>query len=250
MNPRDAHLQARREADDWNLRADLYHDLRSESIARGEAGFSVDGPVLVVHLIPEVAFEDDFREVGSLDRVDPESLPIIAQVRSHGTPSYAIDGVLSRITDADGETLAAASLAHTGIVEAVTTTLFLEQDGELRLPSPAFEAAVVGAIGRYLDLLADHGITENVRVSLTLGNVADVRFAYLPDRGRTETEPFQGDRVTPFGVTLETVRLRNRREALAPLIDAVWRSAGFEGSRHYDATTNEWSVADRASRYA
>ena len=217
-------------------------DFRTERIGRIMSGEApqrlVDGPVLVVHLIPTQA-------ALGLVQIDPvlyatqRSLPVIGTTGS--LARLNMDGALMvRNTTPKGETHGYSQFFRNGFFEA-TYVLARRQDPDRAiLPSLAYEQHLIKLLAGFRVELRHLEIDEACAVMLSLIGANEVKLGVQNEWGFADDHQTLFDRNT---IVLPDVVARADLApelALKPVFDLVWQAAGFKGSQNYNAT-GQWA---------
>ena len=230
------------------LRADYQakqvRDFRTERLGKLLAGEAphrlVPGAVLVVHLVPTMA------SIG-LANVDPimymreRVLPVLS-----GTiPGARVnaDGALAvRNPRAEG-TYGYSQLFRNGYLE--TTKVYeYDENGRAALGSIAYEEVFIALVRRMREEFTHLGIGTEMTCMVSILDADRVELGF--ERWRYEVEEHQGhfdrkilvlpDVLLPADLTAE--------QALRPVFDLVWQSAGMERSANYN-NAGEWAPERR-----
>lgn len=242
MSVRRALLDSAGRYEEHAHRADDYHQRRVDAIAAAETRPTTgDRPAVVFHLVPASAFDGE--PTMEIPRDLDEYLPVLS--RGNGEVSFTADGACVHRTSY-GVTGAYARVSRNGVIEASSHAFFsgYQDDDRTRLPATTFETAFVAGVQEYLAFLEVRGVEPPVRLALTLVNVGGVDLVHSPDGGPYLRENFGTDRVEPFGLTVHEYGAGSYDALLAPLVDAVWNAAGFDGSRTTVTRRNQLASAD------
>ena len=197
------------------------------------------GPVLVVHLVPTQA-------ALGLVQVDPvtyareRALPALGTTLSGARLN--VDGALGvHYTGAAG-TNRYSQFFRNGFFETVQV---LEMDrmmpsGRVNLPSLSYEQELITLLERFRLELEHIGVGQELTCMLSLTDATSVELGI--DRFRFNLAKHQGffDRKI---LVLPDVLLPadlSAKQALRPLFDLVWQSAGLGGSNNYNEA-GEWA---------
>lgn len=215
-------------------------DFRTENLGRimsGEAPLRlVDGPLLVVHLVPTQA-------ALGLVQVDPvpyttqSRLPLIGA--SDGVARLNLDGALAvRNVNATGETHGYSQFFRNGFFEATCVLARSDQQGLTNLPSVAYERNLIALFGSFRRELARLGISLDCAVLVSLMRADEVRLGVRDDWGFLENHQTHFDRRTLVLPDVLAPADATPEQALKPVFDLVWQAAGFSGSRNYNDAGN------------
>jgi hypothetical protein len=221
-------------------------NLRLERLAKIVAGETpveaVDGPKLVLHLIPLSALESS---LDITDDLSPQSLlmalhPIAG--RSGSFYRYNFDGLVIFANDNPSINRGRyVQLYRSGLIEAVDSdTLGIDSPEQWRgwIPSTFLEQCLLQSCQSYLNFLKSSGITAPIFVLATLTGVKGLCLAGRDFR----TNPIDRDTLFVPAVTLENLE-RPLHPQLRPICDAIWRSAGVSRSPNFDNQGNWHSPA-------
>jgi hypothetical protein len=216
--------------------------LRAERVPRIKDG--VDPPVnidrgmgfLVLHLIPLVSLDG----VGRIDiataRKDPSLVAPIGG-ESGWRRKVNMDGVVT-YSESASRINAYTQVFRSGGIEAVST--FHEHEGQVVIPSVAYERDVIAALRRYLRFLRDCEVPPPIAVFLSLLGVRTHRFGVsFRQFGHQGAEPLDRDDILAPEVICETHE-EDPATLLRPAFDVVWQSFGFERSFNY-AEDGTWT---------
>ena len=224
--------------------ADRVRDFREERISRLIAKETpvpfYDSPKIVLHVIPATAFDPaqsvDLKALAN----DPRKLrPIYSSGCDY---RYNIDGYLSYSGVRNQLTHSYAQFYRTGIIEAVEGLMLQNRhDGELTIPSSAYELEIIKALDIYLVLLKEMNIGLPLFVSLTLINVKGYIMSVDPSRfWKDETHAIDKDIIYLPELIVENYGIK-ATEIMKPAFDTLWNACGFSRSFNYDESGN-WVV--------
>lgn len=221
--------------------AQKVRDFRTDRLGKILSGepshLLVPGPVLVVHLIPTQA-------ALGLVQVDP-----VAYVRDRELPALGttvpgsrlnVDGALGvrNARRAEG-THGYSQFFRNGFFETVYVLTSQLASGRFNLASLKYEEHLIKLTELFRSELEYLGVGQEMTCMLSLTDATNAQLGV--DRKRFDVEEYQGvfDRKTlvlpdvllPAGVPAN--------QALRPLFDLVWQSAGFERSFNYNPA-GEW----------
>jgi hypothetical protein len=195
------------------------------------------GSVLIIHLIPTQAALG-LVQIDPVTYVNDRTLPTLGTTVPRARLN--VDGALGIENQWEARGTRAYSLFfRNGFFETVYVLQQREVSGRFLLPSSKYEVDLIKLIERFRTELKDLGVGQEMTCMLSLTEATSVMLAV--DRNRFDVEDHQGifDRKT---LVLPDVLLPAElpaNQALRPLFDLVWQSAGFEGSFNYNAA-GQW----------
>lgn len=150
-----------------------------------------------------------------------------------------LDGFLVFSNDFRGVTQSYLQLFRTGAVETVTGGLFGADERSGYIPALEYERRIIEAVSNYIGLHRFLEIEPPVFVMVSFLNVKGFRMGMnselmiaVPDQPYIDRD----------NLILPEVMIDNYDvdvpKALRPIFDAVWNSAGWQGSRNYDQQGN------------
>lgn len=216
--------------------ARLVRDFRTERLSKimsGEAPHRlVDGPLLIVHLVPT-------QSALGLVQVNPvqyteRPLPVLWETA--GTARLNIDGALvvkSESIECDGY----SQFFRNGFFESTYVLRYKEQ-GKYALGGREYEQHIVNLLGKFRSELDHLDINSECAVMLSLLRADEVKFS---TQSNFVYKPALFDRKTlilPDVIMLEDAM---PEQALKPAFDLMWQAAGLTGSKNY--VNGEWRGA-------
>lgn len=212
-------------------------DFRTERIGRIMSGEApqrlVDGPVLVVHLIPTQA------GLG-LVQIDPvlyatqRLLPAIGAAAS--SARLNMDGALMvRNTTPQGETHGYSQFFRNGFFEATYVLPYREEPDRPFLLSTSYEEYLIRLLAAFRVELRHLEIDEECAVMLSLIRAKEVKLAVRNHWGFAHDHQTLFDRTTVVLPDVVANADISPELALKPVFDLVWQAAGFSGSQNYNA---------------
>ena len=181
----------------------------------------------VLHIVPASAFAQGAAVDFLKFRDNPGFLP-----PPNGLSSGGWNGRVN--FDGFAQTLRQVSyvqLFRTGAIEAVDAWLLNFNRGVF--PFPAFEQEIANLTKTYLNVIQGLGVAPPIFVLLSLLRVRDYAIVTEPMGLRTSGNIDRTDLLLP-DVMVEEFPC-NVHELLRPVFDAIWQSAGRDGSGSYDA---------------
>lgn len=215
-------------------------DFRTERLGRimsGEAPLRlVDGPLLVVHLVPTQA-------ALGLVQIDPvpyttqSRLPLIGA--SDGAARLNLDGALAvRNVNATGETHGYSQFFRNGFFEAVQVLATKDERGQTLLPNVPLERNLITLLASFRRELTRLGIALDCAVLFSLMRADEVRLGVRDEWGFLEHHQTYFDRRTVVLPDVLAPADATPEHALKPVFDLVWQATGFSGSRNYNDDGN------------
>lgn len=196
----------------------------------------VDGPIVIVHLIPTQA---------ALGVVQVDPVPYVRQraLPALGTTVPAarinLDGALGLRPENGGATHGYSLLFRNGFFESTRVLTGRTERGNFNLPSLAYEQEAIRLIDGFRQELRHLGVGEEMTAMWSLTRANEVEL------GMDAQQRFFLDiDLTAFdrsALVLPDVLLpaeQTSAAALRPLFDLVWQSAGLAASTNYDAAGN------------
>jgi hypothetical protein len=221
----------------------IFRDSRLDHIRANNAPVSLEPlPKLVLHLVPSSSFnlvhQIDFAEMYK-QRQQLESI-------ASGMTSHRInfDGIVTFHYDTSPQKCCAYVQAfRNGIIEAVETAEFGEQDGRKFIRSRSLERDLISASSRFLIFQNLLNIAPPIVLMISLIDVEGFTMATSSRQGGHLSHRI--DRaililpeviVEDYGSDLSAI--------LQPGFDAIWQAAGFLRSENYDSHGN-WKLTAR-----
>ena len=220
--------------------ADRIRDFRTERLGRIIAGETphpvVPNPLQIIHFVPTQA-------ALGLMNIDPvpyaTSQRLLPQPSARGNPRLNADGVVSiRNPEARG-THGYAILFRNGFYESVKT-LWKNEDGRFILYSLGYEEELIKLLKEMRKEYESLGFSAELTCMLSIHRANEVWLGL--DRNRFELDDDQGkfDRSTLALAEILIPADVPAEQALRPLFDLVWQSAGLIRSFNYTAA-GEWA---------
>lgn len=220
--------------------ADRVKNFRDSRIARIRAGEATlpmpQGPRTVLHLIPlGNPSETTLIDSGMLEQNKLSFGPIYSSAWS---TRFNLDGLLLYAPSRPNEpTRTYLQLYRTGAIEAVSSDLvsFDIDDKEKTIASFTFEDVIISSTQSYVTGLQALRVAMPIAVMLTLTGVRDFTMGVDKSKWAPFFRTHKIDRDILFlpDVLIEDYRA-NIAEALKPVFDALWQSAGWPSSHYYD----------------
>ncbi len=216
---------------------------RLAMIERGETPVPLPAarPKSVLHVLPLTAFDVGVGvDLRSTTETAVGMRPIGAGAWNH---RHNFDGFMTfhGATD-EGVSEGYTQLFRTGTIEAVDTQFTGVHEGRRLIRSVMFERDLIGALGGYLALQRQLGLSPPVLVMLSLLGVKGYSMFVDASRyftGRRGEHIIDRDTlVVPAGVPVEDLGA-DPAQVLRPHFDAVWNACGYAGSLNY-TKDGEW----------
>ena len=222
--------------------AQRIRDFRTERLGKilvGEAPYKlVAGPALVVHIVPTQA-------ALGLVQVDPTQyqgtrrVPVLATQPARSIIN--LDGALSvRNPRNDGATHSYSQFFRNGILESVYVLTKNEGAQRAVLPSTLYERQLSQFLHAARAEMTALGVTNELTVMLSLLRANEVRLGVDVTIDSLDDPSGDFDRKTLVLPDVLTQPDVAAELALRPVFDLVWQSAGFNGSRNFDAA-GQWA---------
>lgn len=249
MNLREDYTKARQVGE---MTPSVYHEERLQTILNGESLLDyLNEAGFVLHVYPDGVFEtEDYYhiDVGDFQRGEPivPTNPYSGAGRGNSVGRTATGRAVLRTTSNGDETLVGryAHASAVGIIEAVSGSISSGHgriDGE-QLSASSWEAMIVSSVNSYAELLENQGLSGPFEIHLSMFNMEDVAFVYEEGHMFGGPERFQSDDVTPFPVSVSSQDSDvDMRDELAPLLESVWRAAGYDDVHTLDQE-GDWEL--------
>lgn len=222
--------------------AQRVNDFRTERLGRLLSGNApqrlVNGPILVVHLIPTQA-------ALGLVQIDPvpyseqHRLPVIG-----GSSRWArlnIDGaLLVRNETPQGESHGYSQFFRNGFFESVFVLSGRTDAGRVVLPSRGYEENLKKLLSNFRQELQRLGINDECAVMLSLLRADQVRLGVNPYLDSDDPHQTLFDRHTLVLPEIVAPSNVDPAKALKPAFDLMWQAAGFAGSGNFNEA-GEWA---------
>jgi len=223
--------------------AQRLNDFRTERLGKILSGDApqqlVDGPVLVVHLVPTQAALG-LVQIDPVPYTNQRRLPIIGT--SGGLARLNLDGALVvRNETSQGETHGYSQFFRNGFFESTLVLTRRMEDGRVLLASRDYERYLIALLGYFRGELDHLGINHECAVMLSLLRADEVKLGVQSDWGFDDPHQTLFDRkmlVLPDIVAPSAV---SPEKAMKPAFDLMWQAAGFVGSRNYN-NFGEWAT--------
>jgi len=196
-----------------------------------------DNAKIILHLVPLISFNP--AQSYDINKIAFESSKL-PPINCHGwNHSYNLDGFLTYSGGAAGKSHSYVQLFRNGIIEAVEGLLLKPYNGELLIPSIAYEECLIRSLADYLDVLKTLNVELPIIVFLTLVGVK----GYLMTTGRwrlsvSETAQIDRDVLLLPEIFIESYDV-DAKDILRPCFDSIWNACGYSRSLNYNEA-GEW----------
>jgi Putative DNA-binding domain len=221
--------------------SDRMRAFRAERLARIDSGeaitrlFATDLGRLIMHIVPMASF-------GLAEAVDlHHAYPLHSSLRpiaSTGyTPRINFEGLGVFFAGPDGKCWSYTQLFRNGIIEAVKVRILTERNEMRLIPSLTFDKSILDVLPLYLGALRDLNVPPPLFVSLTLQGVRGARLG-VRNADMIDNPPAAVDRDVlelPQIMIEQYGTPEDYQRAIRPAFDALWNSAGYLSSQHFDA---------------
>lgn len=198
----------------------------------------VDGPILVVHLIPTQAALG-LVQIDPVPYTNQRGLPVVGA--SGGMARLNLDGALVvRNETPQGETHGYSQFFRNGFFESTLVLARRTEEGRVALPSRSYEEYLIALLGNFRGELDRLGINCECAVMLSLLRADEVRLGVRSDWGFDDPHQTLFDRKTLVLPDIVARSDATTDQAMKPAFDLMWQAAGFVGSRNYN-TAGEWA---------
>lgn len=218
------------------------NDFRTERLGKilsGEAPHRlVDGPVLVVHIVPTQAALG-LVQIDPVPYTDQRGLPVIGT--TGGLARLNLDGALVvRNETQQGETHGYSQFFRNGFFESTYVLAHRNEEERAILPSLLYEQHLITLLGNFRGELDRLGVNNESAVMLSLLRADEVKLGVRADWGFDDPHQTLFDRKT---LVLPDIVARSDalpEQAMKPAFDLMWQAAGFAGSRNYNGA-GQWA---------
>jgi len=205
--------------------------LRLLKANEGPLALDDTGPMLILHVVPQVAFTEGIQL--HLDYYGMRIRPLGA---SGYNSMYSLDGLVTYSGPEENfETIRAFStLFRNGIVEAVSKVYVFEQHARQRLALTGVEQDVISGFNNIISELEHRSVPPPYYVMISLAGVRGLSAPTNEGRGGIPY-PHRGDNVLLPEMTIDEAIAKDAPSAfLRPLFDLMWNAFGKHGSPNYD----------------
>ena len=196
-----------------------------------------DNAKIVLHLIPLISFNPaQSYSLGDITS-HPDRLPPI--YCSSWSSRHNLDGFLTYGKDQTGKSYSYVQLFRNGIIEAVEGLLLEPHNGELSIPSIAYEEELSKSLSVYLSILRTLCVTLPVLIFLGLLQVKGYSMAVGSRFPTADRICIDRDILLLPEIVLDSYEVRAEK-VLRPSFDSVWNACGFSRSFNYN-DNGEWA---------
>lgn len=218
------------------------NDFRTERLGKILSGDAphrlVDGPVLVVHLVPTQAALG-LVQVDPVPYTNQRGLPVLGT--AGGIARLNIDGALVvRNETPQGEAHGYSQFFRNGFFESTFVLVRRNEDGRAVLPSRSYEEYLIALLGNFRGELDRLGINYECAVMLSLLRADEVKLGVRSDWGFDDPHQTLFDRKILVLPDIVARSDATPEQAMKPAFDLMWQAAGFVGSRNYN-TFGQWA---------
>ena len=216
-------------------------DFRADRIGKivsGDAPVIVaEGIVQILHVVPLQALLTDLSlEIG---KVNGLRVPVMSS--GHGLNSRInLDGVVTHRVVTERGSGAYTQIFRNGFVESVRVFQNNSDNGNLVLPSTAYEREIIDYLRELKRTFLALDIAGPIILLYSLLNVKGARLGVANSIWMDEgTGIFDRNQILLPDVLIEDITA-DEGAVLKPLFDLVWNSAGYKESLNYDQRTGIW----------
>lgn len=212
--------------------------LKILSLNEGPLALADDGPRIILHIVPQVAFTE-----GSQILVGPSQAYIGLLSGGGGNFLYSIDGCVtySGPEEKFQAVRSFTTLFRSGIVEACERINTSSKDGIRSIPLTGIERNVIGWVPNSLSKLRQENVPGPYFIMLSLTHVRGI--SAPPDHWTSRLlYPYRSDSLLlpEIEISVED-SAKKMEEILRPLFDLMWNAFGQFGSPNYKADGSyEW----------
>jgi len=190
-----------------------------------------DNAKIVLHLIPIISFNPaqnyDIREIAS----NPTRMPPIYS--DGGNSRYNLDGFLTHCDDRERKSYSYVQLFRNGIIEAVEGLLLEPCEGQLTIPSIAYEQELIKSFTVYLSLFKTLNVELPIFVFLTLLDVRGYSMGISSSYRIRKQYKIDIKNLLLPEVIIESYDV-SAKDVLRPCFDSIWNACGFPRSLNYN----------------
>jgi len=197
-----------------------------------------DTAKIVLHLVPIISFDPaQSYDIGKIALHHDKMAPIYCSGWNY---RYNIDGFLTYSGGAAGKSHSYFQLFRNGIIEAVEGLLLRPINGELLIPSIAYEEELIKSLPEYLYVLRTLGVELPVFIFLTLVGVKGYSMSIDRRRfyPRAQTHTIDRDVLLLPEIAIESYDV-SAKDVLRPCFDSIWNACGYPRSLNYNED-GEW----------
>jgi len=197
----------------------------------------LDTAKIVLHLIPIIPFNlAQSYDIGKIASQSTEMKPMYCSGWNY---RYNLDGFLTYVPEEEGKSHSYVQLFRNGIIEAVEGLLLQPYEGQLIIPSIAYEQELIKSFTDYLSLLKTLNVELPIFVFLTLLGVKGYSMAASERFPFARSHTIDRDILQLPEVIVENYDVR-AEQVLKPCFDSIWNACGFPKSFNYN-DEGEWA---------
>jgi len=204
-----------------------------------------DSPKVVLHLLPIESFDPATRH--DITPIDAAALqPMLAGGWNH---RLNLDGFLTFAGDEGGlkPSRSYAQLYRNGIIEAVTSSVFIQTDKNKYIANVALEKTLIEALPGYLEIQRRIGVETPIAIFVTLIGVDGYRVHQSAKFEFRPTYPIDRDVLQLPEHLLERYEDADPVKILRPMYDLIWNACGYQRSFNFDENGNWITRRDMGS---
>ena len=228
----------------FNLSETITERIRNFRLDRISKLFANETPVpfydnakIVLHLIPIISFNPaQSYDIGKIASHPEKVKPIYCSGWNH---RYNLDGFLSYSGGREENSHSYVQLFRNGIIEAVEGLLLEPHEGQLIIPSIAYEQELIKSFADYLSLLKTLDVEPPIFIFLTLIGVKGYSMAVSKRFLFTKSHTIDRDIMQLQEIILESYDV-SAEKVLQPCFDSIWNACGFPRSLNYN-DAGEWA---------
>lgn len=213
---------------------------RAERLAKIDAGDAIAPLVqnngrLVLHLVPASSFGLEKR----IDVTRAQSLQeLLKPMSSMGySPRINFDGFSNLCHGVDGKCVSYTQMFRTGAIEAVKVRVTGDKvRGNVWIPTLTFDRSIFEQLPHYLSALRQLEVPPPIVLMITLQGVRGARLGVEP-HPIDDPPPVDRDVLELPEIIIDQYGSEDSyQRAARPAFDALWNTAGYPRSKHFDAT--------------
>ena len=223
---------------------DRVRAFRAERLAKIDSGdaivpLAIYPNRLVVHLVPMSSF-------GLNSQIDLQrayaAQDLLRPMTSRGfSPRINFDGFSNFHVAHSGQCLSYTHIFRNGAIEAVKVRVAHENEGRLIIPSLDFDRSIFECLPGYLSALQTLNVPPPVILMITLQGIRGA-FLGISPRPLNDVEPINRSVLELPEIVIERYGTEvEYQRAARPAFDALWNTAGFSRSQHFDAS-GRWTA--------
>ena len=196
-----------------------------------------DNPKIVLHLIPIISFNPaQAYDIGKIASQPAKVKPIYC---GGWNDRYNLDGFLSYSGGKEEKSHSYVQLFRNGIIEAVEGLLLEPYEGQLIIPSIAYEQELIRSLTDYLSVLKTLNVEPPIFIFLTLLGVKGYSMAVSRRFPFAKGHTIDRDILQLPEIIIESYDVRADK-VLKPCFDSIWNACGFPKSFNYNEN-GEWA---------